>query len=376
MEARTNVPDAVLTKLLEFSHKYRDMASHHMPGLSTASHLSTRQLIRIAARVSATGCKPGDLHAAIWRECLATFLPSLVRQSVHDLLQDVGIEKVATYDESLQITKTDTHVAIGATVLPVFHVAADDVHSRSLIPTSNTGLSSNMVNRGFFDNPLQTYLLRNMAIDYAMGEHLLLIGNQGTGKNKITDRFLELLGRPREYMQLHRDTTVSSLTATPTVEDGLLVMKDSPLLRAVKYGHVLIIDEADKAPVFITAALKSLAEKGEMGLADGRKVLPEGGDQQDGVNKPNVIRMHKNFRMIVLANRPGYPFMGNDFFSALGEAFSCHPIENPDAISEIKLLEQAAPNVDREVIRRLVMSFGDLRKAVSLHFLFLFLCLG
>ena len=41
-----------------------------------------------------------------------------------------------------------------------------------------------------------------------MGEHLLLIGNQGVGKNKLADRFLELINRPREYLQLHRDSTV------------------------------------------------------------------------------------------------------------------------------------------------------------------------
>ena len=33
----------------------------------------------------------------------------------------------------------------------------------------------------------------------------------------------------------------------------------------------------------------------------------------------NVIVMHPNFRMIVLANRPGFPFLGNDFFGALGK---------------------------------------------------------
>ena len=27
---------------------------------------------------------------------------------------------------------------------------------------------------------------------------------QGVGKNKIADRFLHLLNRPREYLQLHR----------------------------------------------------------------------------------------------------------------------------------------------------------------------------
>lgn len=32
----------------------------------------------------------------------------------------------------------------------------------------------------------------------------------------------------------------------------------------------------------------------------------------------NVIVSHPDFRMIVLANRPGFPFLGNDFFGAMG----------------------------------------------------------
>ena len=47
---------------------------------------------------------------------------------------------------------------------------------------------------------------------HQVGHHLLLIGNQGVGKNKLTDRMLELLGAEREYFQLHRDTTVAALT--------------------------------------------------------------------------------------------------------------------------------------------------------------------
>jgi hypothetical protein len=30
------------------------------------------------------------------------------------------------------------------------------------------------------------------------------VGNQGVGKNKLADRLLQLLNRPREYIQLHR----------------------------------------------------------------------------------------------------------------------------------------------------------------------------
>ena len=51
-------------------------------------------------------------------------------------------------------------------------------------------------------------VLEQLLQDWGMGEHLLLIGNQGVGKNKLADRFLELINRPREYLQLHRDSTV------------------------------------------------------------------------------------------------------------------------------------------------------------------------
>lgn len=112
-----------------------------------------------------------------------------------------------------------------------------------------------------------------MLKDFIQGEHLLLIGNQGVGKNKIVDRFLQLLNRPREYIQLHRDTTVQTLTLQPTVRDGVIVYEDSPLVRALKLGHILVVDEADKAPAHVVCVLKTLLESGEMLLSDGRRVI-------------------------------------------------------------------------------------------------------
>ena len=50
-------------------------------------------------------------------------------------------------------------------------------------------------------------------------------------------------------MQLHRDSTVQSLTISPTLRDGVVVWEDSPLVRAVRLGRTLVVDEADKAPL-------------------------------------------------------------------------------------------------------------------------------
>jgi hypothetical protein len=55
------------------------------------------------------------------------------------------------------------------------------------------------------------------------------------------DRLLHLLGWEREYMQLHRDTTVQSLTVTPALRDGVISYDDSPVVNAVKYGRILVV---------------------------------------------------------------------------------------------------------------------------------------
>jgi hypothetical protein len=65
----------------------------------------------------------------------------------------------------------------------------------------------------------------------------------------------------------------------------------------------------------------------------------------------------------VLANRPGFPFLGNDFFKECGDVFSVHVVDNPDLDSEISLLRFYAPDVGVDVIRKLCCIFHDLRRA-------------
>lgn len=38
--------------------------------------------------------------------------------------------------------------------------------------------------------------------------------------------------------------------------------------------------------------------------------------------KDQVIPLHPNFQMWVLANRPGFPFLGNNFFREIGDIFA------------------------------------------------------
>ena len=209
----------------------------------------------------------------------------------------------------------------------------------------------------FYDTPQNLSLMEAMLQDFLLGEHMLLVGNQGTGKNKLVDRMLNLLNKPREYIQLNRDTTVQTLTLQPTVREGVIVYDDSPLVQAAKTGNILVVDEADKAPTAVTCILKSLVESGEMILSDGRRIVPSSSPETGD----NIIHLHPNFRMIVLANRPGFPFLGNDFFGTLGDLFACHVVDNPSMESELTMLKQYGPNVPEDIMRRVVKAFSELR---------------
>lgn len=320
------------------------------------SPLSLRQLLRLT-RIALH--YPADLYDAIWRTTLAPFLPQPVKDALAKLLTKHGIDRPFAVDDKpldVVVNTAQSQLEIGGVSYPIRKPT-----SPALVPHVL-----------FFEIPRHVLHMRDVLKDLAVGEkHLLLIGNQGVGKNKIADRMMELLGNAsfappslparapcciacceqatrhrarccwlagmeREYMQLHRDTTVQTLTLAPSLQAGRVVWEDSALVRACQFGRVLVLDEVDKAPLEVVCILKGLVEDGEMQLADGRRIVSGSGGS--AARTRDDIEIHADFRLIVLANRPGYPFLGNDFFRETGDIFSCHVIDNPDRDSELALL--------------------------------------
>ncbi|KAF9806900.1 hypothetical protein IEO21_08484 [Rhodonia placenta] len=351
---QTGCAPGVVDALLVFAEKYR--AGMSVDSVQKNRKLGTRALLRIARRVARF---PGDddLHAMISRAVLAEFLPPTETMNLDELFEEAGIQRrtppfnpplVVQQDGILFPEPSDpSRQGQGSTFIPAFDRIQDPEGAASYVPHMDH----------FYDNSLQTGLMRDLAVDLEiLGEHLVLLGNQGVGKNKIIDRLMQLLGRPREYIQLHRDTTVNQLMFQTVLENGTLKYTDSPLLRAISHGRVMVVDEADKAAEHVVAIFRSLAGHGQLTLADGRRVRRERERDTDVV-------VHPNFRLILLANRPGYPFLGNHFLQVLGDSFSCHAVVNPDMSSERKLLSQLAPELSEDMILRLVAAFQDLRRA-------------
>eukprot|EP00058_Branchiostoma_floridae_P007969 XP_002593457.1 hypothetical protein BRAFLDRAFT_277037 [Branchiostoma floridae] len=350
-----NAPKSAVEPLLTLTHDLRDSGDHTV--LSLSSSLSTRQLLRMSRR--AAQFPQENLNEAVNKACLSRFLPKLARSALEKTLSDAGIQASSSQEKDIEKMLScevkDGQVRIGTTTAQVY-----DPENRMKVPDVL-----------FYDNAQHLSIMEDMLKDFMLGEHLLLVGNQvGSTEYPIIYKQCE------SYISVHSewlmkqqvnvvvslvlkvlDTTVQSLTLQPNVQDGVIVYEDSPLVRAVKLGHILVIDEADKAPTNVTCILKALVESGEMILADGRKIV----SAQAHPGKANIIAMHPDFRMIVLANRPGFPFLGNDFFGAMGDIFSCHAVDNPSPDSEMSMLRQYGPNVPEHILKRLVQAFGELR---------------
>ena len=301
------------------------------------------------------------LHDSILSASLSRFLPPLVHETLFKLLEDCQIFPSPPPAQNLTIEiepiVTSSDEVVRGEGSPVSTLTIGPI-SVPIYPARDPLLVPDIL---FFDNPRQTLIMMEMLKDWTCGQHLLLIGNQGVGKNKMADRMLQLLQLPREYIQLHRDTTVQNLTSNPTIVGGVLTYEDSPLVRAAREGRILVVDEADKAPTYVTAILKALVEDRSMLLADGRRIVDA--EEMEGFppSDREHIALHPDFRVIALANRPGFPFHGNDFFREVGDVFACHAIDNPDAESELYLLRRYGPDVPLDTLKKLIGAFDELR---------------
>lgn len=125
--------------------------------------LSTRQLLRISR-------KRAPLHDQLTNACLYDFLPVKERALLANVLQECGITSTR---EVFDVSIDTRNVSIGDLTMPI-----KDTEYLHLVPDIE-----------YYENAAQTIIMHGMLMDYKLGNAVLLIGNQGTGKNKIADRF-------------------------------------------------------------------------------------------------------------------------------------------------------------------------------------------
>ena len=192
------LPPTSLTRIMLF-HAALDAATASSLSVST---LSLRNLIRVANKTSSANGATGSLHDAIRSVLMADLLPRTQQDILDELLAECAIDPPKVTAAAAASSEKEKFHA--------FKTPPNPARDATLIPSPL-----------FFDIPQHITTINSIIDDMNRGENaILLIGNQGVGKNKIADRVLELGEIEREYIQLHRDSTVGQLTLSPSLVDG------------------------------------------------------------------------------------------------------------------------------------------------------------
>jgi MoxR-like ATPase/WD40 repeat protein len=106
----------------------------------------------------------------------------------------------------------------------------------------------------------------------AMGEHVLLVGEAGVGKDWLALAYGELMGEDPIVMSLSKETEGTDLREWRGLKDGETHWVSSQLLKAYEEGKIIILDEITKSRPGARAALNDLMQTERIQLADGRWV--------------------------------------------------------------------------------------------------------
>ncbi|KAH8981377.1 hypothetical protein EDB86DRAFT_3087168 [Lactarius hatsudake] len=347
---RTGCPPSHADALLGFAGTYRTRMAPS-DGALRVRRLGTRALLRTARRL-ARSLWDQDTRKMLERALLTDFLPATEKAGVEELLEDAGVKKISPAFHPAPLMD-DKALLFPAPTNPLRHTEDTRIPRFDASQDPEGAASYLLYMDHFYDNSIQSAQMRDLAIDFELlGEHLVLLGNQGVGKNKIIDRLCQLLQRPREYIQLHRDSTVQQLMFQTTLERGVIRHTDLPLLRAMAHGRVLVVDEADKAPEHVVAIFRSLAGQGELTLSDGRRLTR-------AVEREGDLPIHPYFRLILLANRPGYCA-----FHDLRQSYESGSLSYPYSLRELIAIVrhmQAYPDDELDDTLRNVFDFDVYR---------------
>lgn len=143
------------------------------------------------------------------------------------------------------------------------------------------------------------------------------------------------------------------------ISENEIRVQDSPLLQAVKEGHVCVLDEVDKCPLSSLSSLRALIQ-GYIVLPDGRVVVSRQnlGIVPPCIDKKFIVEISPNFRLILLSNPGMAPFQGNNVLVELGSHVVTLVMEPPSSRSMALILHSYFPN--EAVTARLADAFQDL----------------
>ena len=183
--------------------------------------LSTRQLLRVARRLATF---PGEASSAVRSAFMVDLMPPTPRESFEQALSGGGLQPTLRSSTTSPTSPNAYRAAEEGSITRVVEATGKTMFriGECELPVNTRPSRPELVpDILFYEIPQHLRLLEALMRDVLCGERShLLIGNQGTGKNKLADYFLMRLGMEREYIQVRwlvsfKGDLTSSLSALP-----------------------------------------------------------------------------------------------------------------------------------------------------------------
>ncbi|MGU8718854.1 AAA family ATPase [Clostridium perfringens] len=197
-------------------------------------------------------------------------------KSIDKIIEEVVNNNFATKEKCLQVVKylTDNNVK-ERHIVKVFESYKEYPENlKSLIPTPNT----------YYDDYLG--LINKNILYMNISKHLRIVGDKGTGKNKIIETLAWIFNRPLLRLSVSRELDKLDLLGSQKLENGNIVFEPGIVPIAMEYGCILNLDEINTANPGLLTLLHSAT------------------DWSGALNVPGykVIKADKNFCLISTMN--------------------------------------------------------------------------
>lgn len=194
--------------------------------------------------------------------------------------------------------------------------------------------------------PTNLKLMNLILKDLSLRKNILLVGEEGSGKNTLLSNLHNLLNRQLILLPIHEQTEAQDLYVQRAVKKGETPGEESGLIQMMKQGGTIVLDKVNRAKPGVPAVLNDPLQFRRFHLPDGI-----------------LLNADLDFRIVATMNPPLPPYTGKELSGELESRFSVYTIPYLPKEEELTLLTEYAPNLERSFLERLLQASLDLRAA-------------